>query len=233
MGFGILLIGFLLSLSNYPGYTDCAAYFIIFYALLKLGRYNRYFKASKYLSFILTVCGMAGLMLSMGELIGFVDETNTLINIYDNATEAIKIVFHLLLLLGVIDICKQTQLPKYVKTGVWCICIDALYALLYVLSFFAGVFVPFRMLVRLVFMLVTAYLIFNCYRMICLEGDEDMPLYNSRFEIVNKFRRRLEEKAEEGNRKGAEAQQFKQRQAEARKNGVDLSKKFTESKKKK
>ena len=60
-----------------------------------------------------------------------------------------------------------------------------------------------------------------------------MPLYNSRFEIVNKFRRRLEEKAEEGNRKGAEAQQFKQRQAEARKNGVDLSKKFTESKKKK
>ena len=45
--------------------------------------------------------------------------------------------------------------------------------------------------------------------------------------------RRLDEKAEIGNRKGAEAEELKRRQAEARKNGVDPTRKLSHSKKKK
>ena len=233
MGFGILLIGYMLSMSLYPGYTDCIAYMIVFYALVKLGEFNGYFKAAKLFAFVLTVMGTCGLMLMAGEFIGIVDESSKLIALYDNASEAVKIAFHVVLLLGISAISRQTDLPKYSATAVWCIVIDAVYTAIFVSSFFVQRLLPFSMLMRLVLTIAVGVLIFNCYRMICLEGDEDMPLYNSRFEVVNKLRRRLEEKAEIGNRKGEETAEHKRRQAEAKKNGVDISKKFTESRKKK
>lgn len=233
MGFGILLMGFLLSMSNYPGYTDCAAFFIIFYSMLKLGEYSKLFKTAKFISFVIFVCGMAGMMLSMGELIGFVDETNTLVDIYDSASEALKIVFGVFMLLGIIDISKQTELDCNVTLGARCLIILGLYLALYVTSLFFKIFIPWRMLMRVIYMLAAGYLIFCCYRWICLEGDEQMSPYTSRFELVNRLRRRLDEKAEAGNRKGAEIEEFKRRQAEARKNGVDVTRTFSESKKRK
>ena len=101
-------MGFLLSMSNYPGYTDCAAFFIMFYALLKLGVYNKYLNIAKYISFIVMTVGIAGIMLALGELIGFVDPTNMYINAYDNASEALKLAYGILLFLGVIHICAET-----------------------------------------------------------------------------------------------------------------------------
>ena len=233
MGFGILLMGFLLSMSNYPGYTDCAAFFIVFYAMLRLGEYNRFFIAAKLAAFVICVCGMAGMMLSMGELIGFIDETNTLVNIYDNTSEMLKILFGIFMLLGIIGISRETKVDSNVRLGWWCICILGLYTLLYAGSFLWQIFIPWRMLLRVIYMLVGAYLVFCCYRWICLEGDEDMSPYTSRFEFVNRMRRRLDEKAEAGNRKGAEAKEYKLRQAEARKNGVDVTRKLSYQKKKK
>ncbi len=233
MGFGILLMGFLLSMSNYPGYTDCVAFLIVFYALLRLGEYNKFFVAAKFVAFVLCVFGMAGMMLSMGELIGFVDETNTLVDVYDNTSEVLKIVFGILMLSGIICISRQTKLDSNVKLGAWCLCILGLYTALYALSFFVQIFIPWRMLMRVVYMLVGGYLVFCCYRWICLEGDEQMSPYTSRFELVNRLRRRLDEKAEEGNKKGAEAEEYKRRQAESRKNGVDKTRKLSHSKKKK
>lgn len=233
MGFGILLMGFLLSMSNYPGYTDCAAFLIVFYAMLKLGEYNRFFVAAKLVAFVICVCGMAGAMLSMGELIGFVDETDSLIDLYDNTSEILKVVFGAFMLLGIIRISRETKLDSNVKLGAWCLCILGLYAVLYAASFISLIFMPWRMLMRVIYMLVCAYLIFCCYRWICLEGEEQMSPYTSRFEIVNRLRRRLDEKAEAGNRKGEEAQEYKRRQAEARQNGVDVNRKLSHSKKKK
>jgi hypothetical protein len=233
MGFGILLMGFLLSMSNYPGYTDCAAFFVIFYSLLKLGEYSKLFKTAKFVAFVTFVCGMAGMMLSMGELIGFVDETNTLVDIYDNASEVLKVIFGVFMLLGIMDISRQTSLDSNVTLGARCLVILGLYVVLYVISFFFQIFVPWRMLMRVIYMLASGYLIFCCYRWICLEGDEENSPYTSRFELVNRLRRRLDEKAEEGNRKGAQVEEFKRRQAEARKNGVDVTRRFSESKKRK
>ncbi len=233
MGFGFLLMGFLLSMSNYPGYTDCVAFFVIFFAMLKLDEFNVFFRVSKYIAFFSAVFGMAGLMLSMGELIGFVAENNTYINLYDSASEVLKIAFGVFMLLGIITISRQTELDGQVRLGVWCIFIEVLYVLMYALSLFFPVLLPWRMLVRVIYMLAAAYLIFCCYRWICLEGDEDMSPYNSRFEIVNRLRRRLDEKAEAGNRKGEQLEEYKRRVAESRKNGVDLSRTPVTGKKKK
>ena len=233
MGFGILLMGFLLSMSNYPGYTDCISFFVVFYALLKLGVYNKFLRMAKYISFAIMVGGIAGMMLSLGEFIGFVNSANVYIDVYDNLSEAVKVIFGLVLLCGIILICVETELPKLARLGGFCMCIDVLWGVLFVLSLFFPVFIPWRMLMRAVYMLTVAYLIFSCYRMICLEGEEDMPIPESRFEIVNKLRRRLDEKAEIGNRKGEEQREYKRRQAEARQNGVDVNGKFTESRKKK
>ena len=233
MGFGILLMGFLLSMSNYPGYTDCAAFFVVFYAMLKLGEYNKLFKTAKFIAFVSFVCGMAGLMLSMGELIGFVDETNTYLPLYDNLSEVLKMLFGTFMILGIMGLSKQVELDSNVTLGARCLVVLALYLGLFIVSFFFPIFFPWRMLMRVIYMLITGYLIFCCYRWICLEGDEEMSPYTSRFELVNRLRRRLDEKAEEGNRKGAQVEEFKRRQAEARKNGVDVTRRFKESKKKK
>lgn len=95
MGFGILLMGFLLSMSNYPGYTDCISFFVVFYALLKLGVYNKFLRMAKYISFAIMVGGIAGMMLSLGEFIGFVNSANVYIDVYDNLSEAVKVIFGL------------------------------------------------------------------------------------------------------------------------------------------
>ena len=226
-------MGFLLSMSNYPGYTDCVAFFIIFYTMLRLGEYSKMFRAAKLIAFVIFVCGMVGMMLSMGELIGFVDDSNTLIPLYENVSEVLKILFGVFMLFGIIDISKQTELDSNVTLGVRCLIILALYLMLYAVSFFFPIFLPWRMLMRVIYMLSSGYLIFCSYRWICLEGEEDMSSYTSRFEFVNRLRRRLDEKAEAGNRKGAEVEEFKRRQAEARKNGVDVARRFSESKKRK
>ena len=233
MGFGILLMGFLLSMSNYPGYTDCIAFFVVFYALLKLGVYNKFLRTAKYISFVIMVGGIAGMLLSLGEFIGFVNSANVYIDVYDNLSEAVKIIFGLVLLWGIILICIETELQKLARLGGICMSIDVVWGVLFVLSWFFPMLLPWRMLMRAVYMLTVAYLIFSCYRMICLEGEEDMPIPESRFEIVNKMRRCLDEKAEIGNRKGEEQREYKRRQAEARQNGVDVKGKFTESRKKK
>ncbi len=180
MGFGILLLGYMLSFSLYPGYTDFIAYTVIFYAMLKLSDYNRAFRAAKLLSFAVAVFGMAGLMLTAGEFIGFVDESNAYIDLYDHASEALKAVFHLPLLLGIYKISRDTDLPKYSSTAVWCIVLDILYAIIYVLSFTEARLLPYRMFMRGMLMIVVAVLIFNCFRMICNEGDEKTPWYTIR-----------------------------------------------------
>ena len=233
MGFGILLIGFALSMSNYPGYTDCIAFFIIFYSMLKLDEFNIFFRLSKYVSFICTVVGMAGIMLYAGEFIGLVDESNIYVDLYDNVGEAMKMLFGVFMLLGTVKISIDTDLPKIARFGAWCICIDVIWAALFALSFFFPIVLPFRMLMRLVYMLAVLYQIFSCYRMICLEGDEDMPQKPSRFEFVNRLRARLDEKAEAGNRKELQAREFKLRQAESHKNGVNVTKTPITHKKKK
>ncbi len=220
-------------MSNYPGYTDCAAFFVIFYAMLKLEEYSRLFRTAKFVAFVIFSCGIAGMMLSMGELIGFVDETNTLIPIYENISEVLKILFGAFMLFGIIDISKQTALDSNVTAGVRTLITLGLYLVLFILSFFFRIFITWRMLMRVIYMLAAAYLIFCCYRWICLEGEEDMSPYTSRFELVNHLRRRLDEKAEIGNRKGAEIEEFKRRQAESRKNGVDVTRTFSQSKKRK
>lgn len=233
MGFGILLFGFILSMSNYAGYTDFIAYALIFYSMVKLGVYNKYFNASKVMSFGLCVFGMAGIMLSLGLLIGFVDESNSYLTLYDAASEGVKIIFHFVVLLGIADITKVTDLIRYTKSAYMLIILNALYLVFYGLCFAFPMLLAWRMLLRLVFMIWMGVLIFNCYRMICLEGDEDMPIYNSRFEFVNRFRRRLDEKAEIGNRKGMMAAEYKKMKAQSKENGVDPNRRFKESRRKK
>ena len=233
MGFGILFIGYMLSISMYPGYTDFIAFGIIFYALIKLGVYNGFFRAAKISAFSVMIVGIGGLMIMMGKLIGFWEEWSVLIDFYDNVSECAKIVFHVLLLLGIRNISIKTDLGGYATTAVWLVAVDAIYACVFAASMYMPVLLPSRMLVRVVLMLSSAVLIFNCYRMICLEGDEDMPLFNSRFEFVNSFRRRLEQKAEEGNKKGSEAQEYKKRRMESRQNGVNVNRTIVQSKKKK
>ncbi len=180
MGFGILLIGYMISFSLNPGITDFIAYTIIFYAMLKLGDYNIFFRVAKLLSFAVAVFGMAGLMLTAGQFIGFVDASNTYIDLYDHASETLKIIFHIPLLLGISRISRETDLPKYSATAIWCIILDILYAVVYVLCFVEPGLLRYRMVMRGVTMIIVAILVFNCFRMICKEGDENTPWYTVR-----------------------------------------------------
>ncbi len=180
MGFGILLLGYMLSFSLYSGYTDFIAYTVIFYAFVKLGEYNVFFRAAKIASFAIAVFGMAGLMLTAGRFIGFVDESNTYIELYDMASDIMKMIFHIPLLLGISKISRETDLPKYSSTAIWCIILDILYAVIYGLCFVEVRLLPYVMFLRVVMMVVVGILIFNCFRMICKEGDEKTPWYTVR-----------------------------------------------------
>ncbi len=180
MGFGILLLGYMLSFSLYPAYTDLFAYAVIFLSMKRLGVYNRYFLISKYSSAVISAVGAAGLFIAVLHSFGYISQTSVYLDVYDNISEGLKMAFHIPLLLGISEIARETDLPKYSSTAIWSIILDILYAIVYGLSFVEQRLLPYRMAMRGCLMIICAVLIFNCFRMICTEGDEKTPWYTVR-----------------------------------------------------
>ncbi|NLK38883.1 MAG: hypothetical protein GX303_01365 [Clostridiales bacterium] len=212
MGFGLLFTGFLLSINFiFPGFTDIFAYLLMFAGITKLSVYNRQFKGAKYLLFSLFAIGLASLAL---EIIRFLKINNA--SLESAATYILPItmlfeaVFLYFALSGIRAIAVETGLHHLADRAVRNLFLGAVYYLLNIIMlinhpiindmykyFSAPVW-----LFGLVWMVLNAVLIYSCYIWICLEGDEEMTIKESKYAFVNFFRRIEDKKEQEAHKQG-------------------------------
>lgn len=225
MGFGYLFIGYLFTFNfiSYSAYTDIFAMLFMLLGLSSLARYASGFRYGLWAGVPLGLLSLVLFGEKIGSLLGFFPYSALFNSLTSVWSWILKAVFIWLVMEGVAQIAQQTELPNLrlkalrnrllfllpatlgvlLETNIFPTLNNALWVLtmLYMLS---GLFCVF----------LNAKLFFECYIMICLEGDEDMPRAPSRFGFVNRLRAfsdRQDEKTVE--RKRQEAAQKAARKA--------------------
>ena len=115
-------------------------------------------------------------------------------------------IFHAALFYAVWSIAREIGLPKLMQGAVRNAVVMGLYYLIYLIALLPFTWVavyrqymaPIATLMPLVWAILNAVLIYSCYKNICKEGDEEVPLRVSRFAFVNKIRQEMERKEQKG-----------------------------------
>lgn len=211
MGFGILfcgyLIAYLLSLNPYAALTRFVGYIVLFVALNKLGRHNRFFGYSRLIAIPLAL--MAGVdavasILSrlMGE--GAPASLDKLSRALAGGLTMFDLALGICLFMAIYWLATDTALPKLARSARIAMLLSGAYGVLTGLSVlpvklgpsYANTLALLVLCMRLIWTVVGLVLIFRCYMWICLEGDEEMAQKPSRFAFVNEYRARQAEKQE-------------------------------------
>ncbi|MBR2339870.1 MAG: hypothetical protein IKA74_03455 [Clostridia bacterium] len=111
MGFGTLFIGYALSLNfiTKQGIFWCLSSLIMFLGLQKLSAYNRHFKNALYIDLLMVAASLPFAVLEILSLLHF--NVNTAISVFVLIHPIVMAVFTWVLLLGVEEISRETQLP--------------------------------------------------------------------------------------------------------------------------
>lgn len=231
MGFGYLLLGYIISLNFvYQQLTMLPATLLILLGMLKLSQYNRPLKEA-----LLLLCPTAAVA-----AISFVYEGGRMFGLIgaaaweaaNNVLSPLVLVLYLLftwrLLAGIMALGKETDLPQVVfrarRGTVLTLVSYALYIFLE-LPITAGWYDVFAMhaalpalLFHFVVMILNARLIFTCYRMICLPEDVDMPRHKTGIGFLDRLNDRMDEREERAlaEKKQAMADLYHKREAQYR-----------------
>ena len=183
MRFGILFVGyiFLFVCKGVDIFPDFIAYLIMFAAMLNLYRFNKYFNIAKYLLIPTIIIAVINYILHIFKL--DLGNVNTIVNFINNI---LFIVYHYYLYMGVKNLALEVNIPGIAKAALRNLYIGIVYTIFTLLvqfdipvlkeyAFYIG---PIFLLTGLIWIILTAVMIFRCYMWICLEGDEDMPLNN-------------------------------------------------------
>lgn len=207
MGFGFLLSGYfigqVMSMTFYAWAFRLAGYGMICLGAIRLCEYFTHFRY---------VYASAGLMLLSAALdavnavwtlaAGSVPEwlgQAALLNQW--AALVLTLLFHFTLLRSVKLAAEEVGLSDLRVTAITDFLWVAVGELLYLLSNAGLIDVRIPWIAQLVWSVIVAVLLFNCYRLICPAGDEEMPRRESKFAFVNKFSAALEKREQEAVRK--------------------------------
>ncbi len=243
MGFGTLfvfyIVSFILSFNPYGSFFRLVGYLGMLLGLWELQQYQKTFLYAVYTSPALIavaayqVCGT--LQTSFGIPMPFVTETVTGMVNYVGA--AAILFFHAALLYAIWSIAREIGLPRIMQGAIRNGVLIGIYYLLYFLTVLpiswpvsvARYVAPTAVLLMFAWAICNAVLIYTCYKNICKEGDEDVPLRVSRFAFVNKIRQELERKEQAGIDATVEhAKKNRQQHAEGQAKNRELRIKYAE-----
>ena len=206
MGFGYLFFGAVLWINPLlSAYTEWAAYLFMLAGNNKLAFYNRGFRCSR-------IAAVSGLLLSFLRLIPTAAEEfglyafseGILYPIISTAVLLNAAVYVVFLMIGIFQIAGETGLEKLKTKAVYRAGLHTRVILfetvvsLGILENAAGDGSMTVILVAKIFVkILVALLVFSCYRMICLEGEEEMSRKESRFAFVNRLNEHFDRKEEE------------------------------------
>jgi len=197
MGFGILFFGYMMLFSvPYKGIDFpplLLAYALILIALTKLGKYIKKLRYAAFCSMGLLAVSFAKLAYQIGSL---VTQTSGIVMNCITVTEMVlTLPFYFFMLMGFSELAEQVGLPKLsgkCKRNFAVVCLffaftvfftDYNYDLIpYIKGVTKGAALAIQQVLGYIMRFMNLFLIASCYRLICLEGDEDMPYTPNRFE---------------------------------------------------
>lgn len=212
MGFGTLfsfyIVSFILSFNSYGSLFRLVGYLGMLMGLWELQQYQKTFLYAVYtVPAMVAVAVYQSCMLlesSFGISVPFVSETLT--SVFGYADYAVQLIFHAALFYAVWCIAREIGLPKIMQGVARNAVVMALYYLMYLIALLPMEWVAvyrqyvggIMILYPLLWAFLNVWLIYTCYKNICKEGDEEVPLRVSRFAFVNKIRQEMERKEQKG-----------------------------------
>ncbi len=216
MGFGILFIGYFLTMNirikgmDIP--PDFIGYILMIFACNKLSEYSRFFRRS---SNLLAVMAALSAVLTGMQLYGyfFAEVTSTVIDVLTIAQLILSIAMHYCLLSALIEISSdvgRSMIAKKCRRNIYItlfLLLVQIVSALPVFQFEGQTYYIVSLIIANAAILLNSIQIFSCYMWICYEGDEDMDPENTIDPIakmMNKTRKEEEEYNEEKKRRKAE-----------------------------
>lgn len=197
MGFGLTFIGYFIAyfVSWVFAPVKLLGYALITWGSIKLSEYNTRFRMCTLPLGFLCVSGVYSLLGYFYNLFGIQSTLfgTGVLNVVSNVSEAIDVSFHACLLIAVCSIAKETELPKMAYNSMRNLIVVIASELVYFVSLFmpegqAGGIVSYvAVVLRLLWTILNTVLLANCYKMICPEGEEDMPVVESKNPIIRKM----------------------------------------------
>lgn len=207
MGFGLLLIGYILSFVAELGLGTCLfagmliGGIIMFLGLCELRKYCPTFLYAIIAGTLFLICAVyetaawadGTFELSLGLNSAYMQQ------IFDLLEAVIKLLFQLALLYGIVDLSRRVSYRETLEKAVRNMFFVVIFNICFVMSGFIKVdaFAVITSIFQLIYTVINAFLIFKCYAMICPEGEEDMHRKRSRFEFINKIRDKQDERDEQ------------------------------------
>ncbi len=204
MGFGQLLVGYIVCFSLTVGLGPYAfagmliGGFLMYLGLSELKKYSPVFIYALVGSILIVLC-------SFFETAAYIDgyfslglniASDNLLLIFDYIEFAVNMFFNFAMLFGIADLSRRVDYQPTREKAHGNMASVAIFNAYQILMFMPipflqgnnGFFLTLLAIVKVIYTVLNAYLIFKCYAMICPEGQEDMPRKRSRFAFVNRIR---------------------------------------------
>lgn len=234
MGFGLLTLGyvftFILSLTSFGYISRLIGYIIIIVALEKLRYYERTFRYTQF-ALIPLICvslyqGITDILMRIGTINHGVISGSTA----QITNPAFLMLFHVLLLLSIYYIGKDTGLDKIKNASIRNLVIMSVYACLFIFmqipisltEQYMRYFSLNALILQLIWTVLNIILMLSCAKNICPEDEEDIPIKKSKFLFVNNFRDKLEQKEQKSKQ---EMYAYRKQKLEQRQNKLKNRKK--------
>lgn len=204
MGFGYLLIGYLITFVLYitvnalgfGGIALLVGYGVMFYALDMLTRYQREFAYAKWVQLPLAVTALYSLTTSLSELL-FIElpiVTPQVSFVFEWITFLLMVFFNIALLYGIRVLAREVGLPHMAVKALRNAFFVGLYAVLMLIAKLPilpdgikAYLTPPIVMLNVVWVVMNLLLLISCAKNICPAGDEDQPPKRSRIEWINRI----------------------------------------------
>ncbi|MBQ2794151.1 MAG: hypothetical protein IKL79_05685 [Clostridia bacterium] len=205
MGFGTLFIGYFLLLNIVkPAASDVIAGLVILLALERLSQVNRKFKLSRIFAALFSAVGLVRFVMFFGGmLIPSLGAAESMTSPYFGAARFLLLCpLTVLILLGIEEVAREVELEKVPTRAKFLaffgIAVRLLYALCSLPVALPALLYFSAFLLEFIYVITLLFLIWNCYYMICMPGEENGKRKKpSRFAFVNAYREREEQKERE------------------------------------
>lgn len=204
MGFGLLLVGYTFAFVARVGLGDyifagmLLGSFLMYLGLSELKKYSPGCIFAQILSILIFFLSVFGALIWLDSAffleLGVSNESNKLI--YEWLKFILGLLFNVALLYGIIDVSNRVDFAETRVKAMRNLVFVGVFNLYQLLMLFPIPFIledkaffnTLLLILQLIYSIMNAFLLFNCYAMICPAGQEDMPRKPSRFAFVNKMR---------------------------------------------
>lgn len=181
MGFGLLLIGYIITylgsfVAQISAFTNILGVGIIIYSLRKLVFENKLFMASAVFAFFAEIASIISLAIQI-----FSTNENSMVSIiFAYIAEISIILLNILVMLGIFFLAKAVSLPKIMYMSMLTVGISGLNIVFYILcetvksQYALERLVIVYMILQVLIVVLSLIVVFNSYVRICYEGDEKM-----------------------------------------------------------